>query len=111
MPAVPAGGGQPGCLVPADCNDGIACTTDTCNAGICNNAPNNALCDNGLFCDGAETCSGSLGCVNGTPPCTGVACNESTNTCATCAPPGTSCTQNSQCCSGSCKGGRNKTCR
>jgi trimeric autotransporter adhesin len=110
-PAVPAGGGTPGCLVPADCNDGIACTADTCNAGICNNAPNNALCDNGLFCDGAETCSGSLGCVAGVPPCTGVACNEATNTCASCAGPGATCTANSQCCSGSCKGGRVKTCK
>ena len=106
--AVP--GGAPGCLVPADCNDGVACTIDNCVGGVCSNTPNNVLCDNGLFCDGAETCSGTLGCVPGTPPCGTAGCDENTNSC-TCGAPGSSCTQNSQCCSGSCKGGRNKTCR
>jgi hypothetical protein len=110
--AIPAGGGTPGCLVDADCNDGIACTADTCNAGVCNNSPNNSLCDNGLFCDGAETCSASLGCVAGIPPCSGVACDENTNSCASCGAPGTSCTANSQCCSNNCKGkAGSKTCR
>ena len=34
------------------------------------NTPNDGLCDNGLFCDGAETCDAINGtCQTGTPPC------------------------------------------
>lgn len=42
-----------------------------------------SLCDNGLFCDGAETCGGVLGCQAGIPPvvedvvgCTDDVCDE-----------------------------------
>jgi hypothetical protein len=41
----------------------------------------NAQCDDGLFCNGAETCSGGS-CQAGTNPCTvGQTCNETTNSC------------------------------
>ena len=41
-----------------------------------------SLCDNGLYCDGQETCGGTNGCQDGTPPCpSGVTCNESSDTC------------------------------
>jgi hypothetical protein len=54
-----AGGGPP-----------PACTSD-------------AECDNGLFCDGSETCNLGTGlCESGTAPCSGgEVCNESTNSC------------------------------
>ncbi len=56
---------------PVDCDDGVACTDDTCNEATdsCGSAPNDAECDNGLFCDGVETCNDTVGCQPGTPPC------------------------------------------
>ncbi|MSP72007.1 MAG: hypothetical protein EXR76_07485 [Myxococcales bacterium] len=69
------------------CNDGDVCTTaDVCTDGACGGGDLN--CDDGLFCNGVESCSRASGCVAGTPPCSsdGVACttdacNEATNTC------------------------------
>ncbi len=44
-----------------------------------------ALCDNGEFCDGKETCTGTGGCKDGSPPCpAGITCNESSDTCPDC---------------------------
>ena len=50
------------------CNDGISCTVnDQCNlAGGCNGVPDNSLCNNGLFCDGVESCDAVLDCQSGT---------------------------------------------
>lgn len=78
---------------PPACNDGFACTTDTCDpqanggAGACVYTPNHALCNDGQFCNGGETCApsdpnaDSFGCVEGTPP----TCNDdiacTTDTC------------------------------
>lgn len=68
-----------------NCNDGVACTTDSCNESTdsCSNVPNNGACNDGLFCNGAETCSATLGCQAGSDPCPGQTCNESTDTCST----------------------------
>jgi len=54
-----------------DCDDGISCTVDSCNetSDACVNAPQDALCDNGKFCDGVETCDPLLGCQPGSYPC------------------------------------------
>jgi hypothetical protein len=67
------------------CNDGVACTADTCDeiSDTCKFTPNDALCDNGAFCDGPEKCT-ATGCAAGTPPCApGATCNEQTDTCCT----------------------------
>lgn len=65
--------------VASACDDGVACTVETCDedAKTCARAPSNALCSNGLFCDGAEVC-GETGCASGAPPVTapGVACKN-----------------------------------
>lgn len=52
-----------------DCTDGVSCTDDTCDESndICVHTPNDALCSNGLWCDGTEICSISLDCQAGTP--------------------------------------------
>ena len=78
---------------PLTCNDGISCTSGTCNevTDSCDYVYNDAVCDDGLFCDGAETCIGLGGDVNGCqagiPPtiddgvsCTVDNCNEASNT-------------------------------
>jgi len=131
---VPAGGGTPyccgdgfcdgaendvncgidcGCVTNADCDDGVACTDDACIGGACSNTPNDANCpDDGLFCDGTEYCDGSAGCLSTGDPCSaGETCNESTDSCdaPACGLTGDACTQNSDCCSLSCK--RNGKCR
>ena len=117
-----------GCVAgtPPDCSDGVSCTTDACDetAGLCRNIPSdtscgvnehcdatlgctpqcagNADCDDGLFCNGAETCV-SGGCVAGTPPdcsdgvsCTTDACDETAGLCRN-IPSDTSCGVNEHC--------------
>src|SRR5262245_19852069 len=40
-------------------SDGNACTNDVCNgSGTCTHPNNSAACNDGLFCNGADTCSG-----------------------------------------------------
>ena len=65
------------------CDDGINCTVDSCDEGSdsCNFAPDDTVCQNGLFCDGAESCDTILGCQAGTEPCDGLFCNEVTDIC------------------------------
>lgn len=71
------------------CDDGIACTVDGCEEDVdqCTNAPNDAACDDGMFCSGYETCDAVAGCLAGGFPCTDSAlctsssCNEVTDQC------------------------------
>jgi hypothetical protein len=64
-------------------DDGVACTDDSCDEvnDVIVNAANDSLCDNGLFCDGAETCDPVLDCQAGTDPCGGGACDEGADVC------------------------------
>jgi len=79
-------GCQPGVF---PCNDGVACTVDNCNEATdsCGSTENDANCDDGLFCNGAEMCDSVAGCLaGGNPcidgiPCTVDSCNETTNQC------------------------------
>jgi hypothetical protein len=75
---------------PMDCDDGVACTADTCSdaSAACVHVPDNALCSDGLFCNGMETCSAVSGCQPGAPPvcndgltCTADACDPIQNAC------------------------------
>jgi hypothetical protein len=68
------------------CSDADACTQgDSCQGGFCQaGAP--LVCNDGLFCNGFESCDASLGCVGGAPPnpddavaCTVDTCNENTD--------------------------------
>ncbi len=79
---------QPGTAV--SCDDGVDCTVDSCNesTGSCDNIANDSTCDNGMFCDGNETCDPILDCQMGSPPscddgvvCTEDSCNAETDSC------------------------------
>lgn len=73
--------------VPPDCNDGNGCTDDFCDAGLgCQNINNSAPCNDGMFCNGADTCGGGSCSVHAGDPCVAgsqcnVTCNEGPDTC------------------------------
>jgi hypothetical protein len=81
-----------GCVAgtPPDCDDDIACTEDSCDEenDRCVNAPDDTVCDDGLWCNGEEICEAGVGCVAGTPPdcdddvaCTDDSCDEEDDVC------------------------------
>jgi hypothetical protein len=74
------------CTGNAECADGNGCTTDTCQAGVCQNAiiPG-CLCDDPNDCADGNPCTQDLGCVGGQ--------------CLTVAIPGC-CTSDGQCADG-----------
>jgi hypothetical protein len=70
---------------PPPLDDGVGCTDDACDevADVVTHAPNDALCDDTLWCNGSETCHVTLDCQAGTPPplddfvgCTFDSCDE-----------------------------------
>jgi hypothetical protein len=71
-----------------DCDDGVGCTLDSCNetTDSCENIPNDAVCDDGLYCNGAETCDAVLDCrPGGGDPCTPpLVCDEGIDACVGC---------------------------
>ncbi|CAN5607885.1 hypothetical protein BH09MYX1_BH09MYX1_48060 [soil metagenome] len=68
-----------GCKADVQCDDLIACTVDRCdpNLRVCTHLPRPALCDDAVFCNGAEACDAVQGCIaTGPPSCSdGVACS------------------------------------
>ncbi len=88
------GGDEPGlggpCVEDAQCDDGVACSFDRCDLeiGRCRFTPDQSLCEDGVYCNGAELCDLKKGCQPGPPtscsddnPCTIDACVESTRSC------------------------------
>ncbi|MBO6936269.1 MAG: hypothetical protein JJ863_14940 [Deltaproteobacteria bacterium] len=53
-----------GCTTDAECDDGVSCTTDTCDTGIgaCSNLPDDGACDDGVACT-VDSCSAATGCT------------------------------------------------
>lgn len=82
------GGGSPdggSACEPPGCDDGDPCTDDACIAGACSHAPNTAPCDDGMFCNGADTCGGGSCSVHAGDPCSGGAvCDEGMDRCTGC---------------------------
>ena len=68
---------------PPSVDDGVGCTDDSCDEvnDVIVNAPNDANCDDGQFCNGSETCDPVLDCQAGTDPCGGGACDEVDDIC------------------------------
>lgn len=71
-------------------DDGIACTTDSCDEAlnVCVHLPNNGLCDNFVFCDGQEVCHPTNGCQDAPDvicddgvACTKDECNQISDSC------------------------------
>ena len=95
---------QPG--TPINCDDGVTCTVDSCNedTDMCDNVPNNALCDNGQFCDGTEICDSDNGCLGGSDPClAGQVCDETFDECvADCTADDAVCDDGDTCTTDSC---------
>ncbi|RLB45006.1 MAG: hypothetical protein DRJ42_30885 [Deltaproteobacteria bacterium] len=94
----PDSGPAPECRVPSDCDDGIACTDDSCRSpsNTCNNTPNDALCSPGMTCQAGIGCTGTAcdesPCRLLTPQCgcpTGEGCYLTSATGRSCLPAGT----------------------
>jgi len=65
-----------------------------CINNVCFDCFYESDCDNGLFCDGVETCEAGI-CELGEIPCSGAFCDEGANECLTC-------TDNADCFGGVC---------
>ena len=74
------------CTTDAQCDDSSECTTDTCDNGGCVNTPLAAgtSCDDGMYCNGEETCDANGVCQAGALPCPGRACDEGNQACVGC---------------------------
>src|SRR6186713_2663405 len=99
-PAEPGGaGGEPPnddptlvgpCLDSTQCDDGLDCTLDGCDRALerCRHLPMDEPCDDGVYCNGVEVCSPTLGCRAAAVPtcsdedtCTIDTCIESSRSC------------------------------
>lgn len=91
-----------------DCDGDVDCADADCSGDpACVGCSVDADCDDGAFCNGAETCSGGS-CQSGSDPCPGQGCDEGADQCVSCGGNKAPCSSNSDCCSGNCKSG---TCR
>lgn len=72
------------------CDDGVGCTLDACdeNSDTCSHITTNALCDDGVQCNGAESCHALMDCQPGPSPscddqiaCTADFCDLATDSC------------------------------
>jgi len=84
------------CLpVSHDCDDGIACTTDSFDVGShsCQHVPNDGLCNDGNLCT-ADSCNPASGCEYLGAPRNGTSCDD-----------GNACSTSDVCTDGACTGG------
>ncbi len=101
-----------GCSSADECDDGEQCTYDSCNNGACRNMPVNDPCDDGLFCNGEDTCQNGKCSQHAHNRCTGGDecnnhCSESSRSCHVaagvgCSDDGNDCTDDQCDGSGSC---------
>jgi hypothetical protein len=86
------------CTSDADCDDGNPCTDESCVDGVCQSDNNDGACDDGVFCNGADTCGGGA-CQHAGDPCPGPdgdgdcseQCNEDHGACTGNDPNGSPC--------------------
>ena len=83
-------------------DDANGCTDDVCDgAGACTHPNNSAVCDDGVFCNGADTCSGGACDAHAGDPCAAGGecandCDEVTQSCD--LPSGTGCSDDGNAC-------------
>ncbi len=79
-----------GCHTDKECQQNVPCVLDRCDPGlhVCTRTPRDAMCDDGIFCNGVERCDLVRGCVPGPPPncddaisCTIDTCDEPSKAC------------------------------
>lgn len=70
------------CLFPG-CDDGNPCTDDAVDDLACSFTPNTATCDDGVFCNGLDSCSEGSCTAHPTPPCAADRCDEASAVCDT----------------------------
>jgi hypothetical protein len=87
------------CPATLSCDDGSACTVDTCNTSTGHCDHTNVVCAAADSCHQAATCSPATGCSPPAPKLNGTVCND-----------GNACTQTDTCQNGTCTGGNPKTC-
>jgi len=106
------------CCSTSDCDDGNVCTTNSCVNGQCLYTANSAPCNDGQFCNGADTCSNRSCSLHAGTPCPGPdgdgncseSCNEGSGNCTAPDPNDSSCndnnacTTNDRCLNGACSG-------
>ena len=72
--------------VAAGCDDGNPCTDDACVAGTCSHEAAPATCDDGVYCNGADSCLGGECAAHDGNPCRGTTtCSEAGAACLACA--------------------------
>ena len=63
-------------------DDGNICTDDECSGGgVCFHINNTFLCDDGLYCNGTDSCSDGTCSVHTGDPCTPLFCDEGLDIC------------------------------
>ena len=95
------------------CGPGAACSEDKCDgAGTCNTVAmeDGATCDDGVYCNGTDSCVGGVCDAHGGDPCLGggecaSSCNESSNDCFAAASTACDDGDGNVCTEGGCDGG------
>ena len=59
------------CIDAGDCDDFNVCTDEACVGNVCQYTNNVNSCDDGLYCNGTDTCSGGSCSVHTGSPCPG----------------------------------------
>jgi hypothetical protein len=90
-----------------DCTDGNVCTDDACNelSDACEPLNNTTGCDDGVFCNGADTCSAGVCSQHPGDPCDGAdgdgncaeTCDEGADNCAAEDPEASPCSDGNSC--------------
>lgn len=109
-----------GTPIVVNCDDGNPCTVDTVSGTTClhSSAPTGTACNDGLFCNGADSCSNGSCSLHAGNPCPGAdgdsncreSCNEAADACTGNDPNGSACndgnsmTSNDACSNGTCVG-------
>ena len=72
------------CVQDNQCDDGNGCTTEQCRNGACVIEPNNEPCDDGVYCNGPDVCSGGRCDLHPAPAACDRFCNEDLDRCVAC---------------------------